>query len=148
MSTFVRTSLFTARIAVSLVYCIAGASKLFDIYGFATIIKSYGIVPFSLIPWIAILLPIIEVTSGIGLLLRKSWGLLSITLITIVFIGILSYSIATGLSITDCGCFSINIIPTSHSDGSALYNALFKDCIIIIACAALYYGKYNYKTIA
>lgn len=63
-----RPVLFTVRLALAAVYIIAGATKLYDVRGFAEIVNMYGIVPIDLLPFVALLLPLVEVVAGVALL--------------------------------------------------------------------------------
>ena len=129
------------RLALALVYIIAGTGKLLDVRGFAELVNLYGIVPLELLPVVALLLPIAEVGAGIGLLFRQQWALNAITAMTVLFMVILGYAIWSGLSIGDCGCFAPGDIPTGHDDGSALRAAFGRDVLLLVASVLLYFGQ-------
>lgn len=134
---------FVLRIGLALVYIIAGTGKIMDMQGFAEIIKFYDILPFSLIPFVALGLPIIEVIAGLGLILNRTWALHAITAMTILFMFVLGYAIWNDIAIGDCGCFAPGEVPQGHDDGSALREALIRDIGLLAASVLLYIARWR-----
>ena len=100
------------RIFVACLFLYAGATKLADTAGFAESIAAYRILPDPLVPCAAMGLPAAEVLAGFGALLNRRWGILGITGMMVLFLGVLSYGVATGLNI-DCGCFDTQAKPAA-----------------------------------
>jgi len=92
------------RLLLAFVFFYAGIVKLFDQHAFAVVIAGYGLLPESLIFPAAIVLPVVEVVTAVGLIVRLS-GFLTLAVVQLfIFIGVLSYGILLGLDV-DCGCF-------------------------------------------
>lgn len=117
------------------VYLYGGIPKLYDIGSFAEVVGAYGIVPDSLVFITAAVLPVLEVITGIGLLLNRKWAKISALLLLLLFISVLSYGIYLGLDI-DCGCFGAE--DPEHEAFSGLRSALIRDLVFLIpACYLL-----------
>ena len=87
-------------------FLVAGLLKLADPAKFAVDVSHYRLVPHALLNLVAILLPWIEVTSGVcvlaGLWLRAA--ALVITSLSAVFFAAILSALVRGLNI-ECGCF-------------------------------------------
>ena len=94
------------RLLVGGAFVVAGALKVADPAKFALDVSNYRLVPYELINLVAILLPWIEITSGLfvlaGIWLRAA--ALVITSLTVVFLVLIVSALARGLNI-ECGCF-------------------------------------------
>lgn len=126
------------RVALALVFVAAGGAKLADVRGFAEIIHHYGILPVWAVGPVALLLPLAEVVAGVGLLFAVRGSLTAIAAMCLLFLGVLGYALATGLSIGDCGCFAPGELPDGVEDGSALRGALARDLVLLAGVAYLY----------
>lgn len=125
------------------VYLYGGIPKLLDTKSFADIIAAYGIVPDSFVFATALILPVIEVITAVGLLLKKYWASVSALLLLLMFISILSYGIYLGLDI-DCGCFGPE--DPEHVAFSGLRSALIRDLFFLIpACYLLLFNSTKVK---
>ena len=121
------------RIPLGLAFVAAGALKFGDLGGFADVIDGFGLLPDPLVPFVALLLPILEVAAGAGLALDIRGSLSVVSGLILLFMGVLAYGIARGLDI-DCGCYG-------PGDAEAmvfghLQDALYRD--LVMACAAAY----------
>lgn len=126
------------RVALALVFVAAGGAKLADVRGFAEIIHHYGILPVWAVGPVALLLPLAEMIAGVGLLFAVRGSLAAIAAMCLLFLGVLGYALATGLSIGDCGCFAPGELPDGVEDGSALRGALVRDLVLLAGVAYLY----------
>ena len=94
------------RLVVGGAFVVAGVLKLADPAKFAVDVSHYRLVPYELLNLVAILLPWIEVTTGLfvlaGVWLRAA--ALVITSLTAVFFAAIVSALARGLNI-ECGCF-------------------------------------------
>ena len=94
------------RLLVGGAFVVAGALKVADPAKFALDVSNYRLVPYELINLVAILLPWIEITSGLfvlaGIWLRAA--ALVITSLTVMFLVLIVSALARGLNI-ECGCF-------------------------------------------
>lgn len=98
--------LLAARIVLAFVFIYAAISKAADPEGFAKAISNYKLLPIFIINIFAIILPWIELSSGIlllfGISVKENSAIISAMLL--LFIIAIGISLARGLNI-DCGCF-------------------------------------------
>lgn len=98
--------LLLSRVILGFIFIYAGMEKISDPEGFARSINNYKLLPFSFINVAALILPWVEVTTGLlllfGIVSKESAFILS-SLLIVFFIAI-TISLFRGLNI-DCGCF-------------------------------------------
>ena len=116
------------RIGLAAVFLTAGALKMLDPEGFGREVAQYGIVPESLTAVFASLLLPIEVAVGAALLInfRPVLALGMATGMLLLFIGAISFALATDQPLQDCGCFGRNISRTPAQ-------TLVEDCLFVAA---------------
>ena len=92
-------------------FVVAGVAKVADPPGFAHEIHNYGIVPGLAVNVMAMVLPWLEIVTGVALFLgiatRTATRILAILLV--VFIAALSINLARGKPV-DCGCFGTSAV--------------------------------------
>lgn len=98
--------LFIIRVVIAFIFIYAGAEKISNPDDFALSISNYRLLPIASLNFFAVILPWIEIVSGILLLFgisvkENSAIILSLLLLFTIAIVI---SLFRGLSI-DCGCF-------------------------------------------
>lgn len=93
------------RIALSVVFCMAGITKLMDQPGTLEAVKNFG-APKSLAPAVALVLPFVELAIAVGLLFSKTTALSSIGALLLLglFVVAISVNLARGQT-HDCHCF-------------------------------------------
>jgi uncharacterized membrane protein YphA (DoxX/SURF4 family) len=123
------------RLTIAGVFLWSGVTKALHPGDFASIIAAYGLLPDWLIYPAAIVLILAEIVAGVGLLFEKRGALTLITVMMLVFIGILSFGIHLGLDI-DCGCFGPND-PEAEAFHD-LRGALFRDLLLMLVIGYLY----------
>lgn len=136
-----------SRCILAAVFFYGGIPKLLNIDAFAGIVDAYGITPDFLVYPVALIIPLLEVVSAVGLLLARTWSLIITVLLFAIFIFVLSYGILIGLDI-DCGCFAPSD-PEFHAF-SSLREALIRDLILLIPVGVAIWHqkqKYNMKKI-
>jgi uncharacterized membrane protein YphA (DoxX/SURF4 family) len=97
------------RLVVGGIFVYASLDKVTHPDAFARIVFNYHLVPAPLINLIALVLPMVELVSGVLLILGvwpRSAGLILLVL-TAVFILALSVNWVRGVSL-ECGCFSVS----------------------------------------
>jgi uncharacterized membrane protein YphA (DoxX/SURF4 family) len=114
------------RLALACLFIFGGVIKLFDPKAFAATISSYDLVPETLLPVVAIGLPLIETVAGAALVFDRPWGLHLITGLLALFVFVLGYGIAGDLNV-DCGCFGKEEL---HKQAS-LRGAFYRDLLLI-----------------
>jgi uncharacterized membrane protein YphA (DoxX/SURF4 family) len=98
--------LFLVRITLAFIFIYAGATKISDPEGFALSISNYRLLPVSVLNFLAITLPWIEIITAIllvfGIAVKENSAIIfSMLFIFTIAIGV---SLLRGLNI-DCGCF-------------------------------------------
>ncbi|ADE55233.1 DoxX family protein [Coraliomargarita akajimensis DSM 45221] len=94
------------RLILAATFIAAALPKIAAPSAFADAIANYRVCPDQLVDWLAIILPWIELTIGLGLLvpwLQRSSGLI-MTALLFLFISLHLSAWARGLDI-ECGCF-------------------------------------------
>ncbi|WP_034603070.1 MauE/DoxX family redox-associated membrane protein [Maridesulfovibrio frigidus] len=129
-------SYLVIRLTLASVFFYAGASKLFDTQGFATVISGYGLLPDSLTSFAAIGLPVAEILIAAALVWDVKGSLSIYLLLLIVFMGVLAHGINMGLDV-DCGCFAPGD-PEAEAYHS-LREAFFRDLVLLAGCVSLYW---------
>jgi uncharacterized membrane protein YphA (DoxX/SURF4 family) len=125
------------RIALGIVFVIAGLPKLLDPKAFAKAVSMYEIVPEQILPLVALVVPITEVLAGIGLILNIKGSLTVIAGLLVSFITILSYGVFNDLDI-DCGCS----IPWESAKHANLKSALLRDLVMFGMVIYLYIWRW------
>jgi uncharacterized membrane protein YphA (DoxX/SURF4 family) len=96
-----------ARLVVGVFFVWASLDKITDPAGFAKIVHNYHLLPGNLVNVFAIILPWLELLSGMALILgtRTSGAAAIISVLLVAFMIAATSAMARGIKI-DCGCFS------------------------------------------
>jgi uncharacterized membrane protein YphA (DoxX/SURF4 family) len=96
-----------ALIGIGLVFLAAGGLKALDPEAFAEQVTGYGIIPASFSQIVVYTLLPFEVALGIALIVgyRRKLVIAAAVVMLVGFIGLLSYTWATGGDVSNCGCF-------------------------------------------
>ncbi len=119
--------LFLFRIILGLLFTYSGIIKIIDTPGFANSILNYKLLPDLLINFLAIILPWIELTAGLLLLLGISVkeNIFIINILLVVFIIAIMINLLRGLDI-NCGCFGT-------LNGTKIgFTKLSENCILLV----------------
>jgi putative oxidoreductase len=112
-----------ARFGLAGLFLYAGALKIADAPGFAQDISHYRLLPDSLAALSAVVLPVLELVTGVGLLLRRyvqGAALLS-ALMLLLFAAAMAQAKLRGIDL-ECGCFGASSA-TQVSFGKVALNA-------------------------
>lgn len=122
-----------ARLLVAFVFIYAAIGKIVDPQTFSKEISNYGILPFFVINLSALILPWLELFSGILLLAGISikTNALIIGGLLFVFIVAVAIAMAKGLNI-NCGCFSHRIVYIG-------WKKIFENTGLFICCAYIFF---------
>jgi len=126
---------FIIRCILAAVFVYAGAGKLLDVQGFATVISGYGLLPAQLNYVAALVLPLAEILIAAGLVWDVKGSLSSYSILLLVFMAVLAHGINMGLDV-DCGCFA-----PGDPEGEAYHSlreALLRDAFLLAGCGYLY----------
>lgn len=113
------------RLLLAGVFLIAGLAKLSDKKGTFSLLQNFGL-PYKLIPFFALLLPLVELTVGTLLVLTSTLrvGALGELLLLTLFTAIIITNLAKGRN-PDCRCFGqINVTPIG-------WNTLIRNSILL-----------------
>ena len=124
------------RLGLAVLFIYAGAVKLADPRAFARTISHYGLVPEPLLPTVAVGLPVIEWLAGIALLLNLVPGLHAVSVLLLLFAGVLGYGYFTNMDI-DCGCFGQQEL----AEHKGLVYAFYRDLGLLAAVAFLHWSR-------
>ncbi len=110
MRRMITVGLVALRIVIGLVFVVSGLAKMWDIYGFMEIVKSYGFLPESLVVPVSIIIPFVEFALGLMLLLNYRPYSASLLLLgmVVIFTGFSAKRYLAG-NASDCGCFGETI---------------------------------------
>jgi uncharacterized membrane protein YphA (DoxX/SURF4 family) len=129
------------RVSIAAVFVYAGFVKIIDPKAFARVISHYDMVPESLLPFIAIGLPVLELFAGLALAFNIRGSLSVITGLLMLFSIVLGYGIFNNLNI-DCGCFNSEELSQQQN----LKLAFYRDLILIGGVFFLFMsGRYSPK---
>jgi uncharacterized membrane protein YphA (DoxX/SURF4 family) len=100
-------AVFAARLAVGVIFLLAGVAKLASPGTFTATLLAYDVLPVGLLRPLALILPWVEVVVGLYLLVglfARPAAWVAIALLA-VFMGAIGQAVLRGLSLEDCGCF-------------------------------------------
>jgi putative oxidoreductase len=119
-----------ARWVLGAIFLFAAFHKIMAPEIFAKAIYSYGLFPENSINLIAIILPLLELFSGLSLVfgLYYRGGIAILCGLLSIFIAALSTNLIRGHQF-DCGCFSAG----GPNSGSDVVNLLIRDILFLIA---------------
>jgi uncharacterized membrane protein YphA (DoxX/SURF4 family) len=124
------------RLGLACIFIYAGFIKLLDPRAFAHAIAQYDLLPETLLPLVAVGLPVLELLAGVGLSFEVRGSLTLMALLLLIFLVILGYAIWQNLDI-DCGCFTLDEL--AAQDG--VITAFRRDLIMIGATLFLYWRR-------
>lgn len=136
-----RYILLFSRFIIAFVFIFAALEKISDPAAFSEAIVNYRIFPYYSVSMIALVVPWIELISGILLLfgistLENSYILGSMLLFFIIIIAI---SMIRGLNI-DCGCFG-----THHAQAAGLSKILENSIMLLLTLHIIFFGEHKVK---
>ncbi len=123
-------------------FVVAGLAKIADPPGFAHEIHNYGLVPGAFVNAMALVLPWLEVITGVALFLgiarRSAARILGILLI--VFIVALSINLFRGKPV-DCGCFGASTVQKTDADRlKEMKLVILRDVGLLLLAAQILYA--------
>lgn len=124
------------RLIIGLTFVVASIGKIGDPGKFATIIYGYYLFPGWIINFSAIVLPFVELFSGMALILGvvPRSALMIINTLLFIFIVAITVNLLRGHQF-DCGCFSL----TETSSASSALWLLIRDIALFFSAIYLFY---------
>ena len=133
------------QIALGLFFVIAALPKIVDPPSFAHMIYNYRIVPPALLNFMALVMPWIELLSGLALILGI-WRGTARTIIgamLLTFIIAISINLAVGNAI-DCGCFDVSSAGKTREERLAdMKLVIFRDLGMLLMVAQLWWASHE-----
>ncbi|HKL25260.1 MAG TPA: MauE/DoxX family redox-associated membrane protein [Desulfuromonadales bacterium] len=132
------------RLVLAGIFFWSGVTKAVHPMQFADIIGAYGLLPEALLLPAALSLIAAEILAAAALLFEKRGGLTLIALMTLLFVGVLSYGLLLGLDI-DCGCFG-----PGDPEAEAFHDlrgALLRDLLLLAAIGYLYLWRFRNRLV-
>ena len=105
-----RILVLVSRLLVGAIFMWAAIPKLMDPQAFAESIANYHLLPTTMVPWVAVITPILEFITALGLILGvvPRASALTIAGMLVVFSIAIAQAITRGIDI-DCGCFGSTV---------------------------------------
>lgn len=126
------------RLIMGMLFIYAGVIKLTDPAGFAMTINLYGVVTWRMSTILAYIIPLIEIITGLCLVLdiKGALGVLVVQLLG--FMCILLYALHIGLE-ADCGCFGTP--RSTANDPVGPLEAFVRDACMMGTCMIIYWQR-------
>lgn len=121
------------------IFAYSGLIKLLDTERFTVILAGFGLLPREFMHPAALLLPLAELCSGIGLIFAVRGCLTAITLMLVLFMAVLGWGIHLGLDI-DCGCFGPEDPEQTYK---GLKAALARDAVLMAAVIVIFWQNWR-----
>ncbi|MFC1671253.1 MauE/DoxX family redox-associated membrane protein [Spirochaetota bacterium] len=131
------------RIVMGLLFVFSGFFKVIDPEAFSKIIIMYDIIPLVLVPYCAIVVPVLELLLGILLVAGykvKASAFISMILM-IMFSIFIAINIYRGASF-DCGCFELNRLGLGFDETLSI-KLVIRDIILLLLFLIVFRAKRN-----
>ena len=129
--------LITLRWSIAVIFIVAGITKILNPFTFAEDIDNYRMLPYLLVTIMAIVMPWLEIFSGIFLVVGKlrQGAIFILLLLNVIFLIAITSAIIRGLDIT-CGCFAIT------NEGTKVgITRLIQDILLFVSLIYIYYHE-------
>ena len=133
-----------ARLILGGIFIFASLDKISNPDAFATAIGNYHVMPFGLENLLALILPWLELLSGIFIIagIMVDGAAIMIIMMNMVFIIAISQALARGISI-ECGCFSVS--SPGEGDNIGLITVIRDIGYLTLAFLVFYRQKYQFE---
>ena len=144
---FIQGSRGTAvlRILMGLLFIYSGIFKAIDPENFSRAVQNYDVLPLLLVPYCAMIIPYVEMITG--LLLSAGWKIRPASLILLclmmIFTAAIAVNVLRGRSF-DCGCFELKIFGIKETVSAWL---VMRDLMIAAILLMFLSGKRYYYSI-
>lgn len=136
---FFSVILIIIRWALGILLLFAGIMKLLDVESFVLALDSLNGIPQISIPFIAALLPPIEIVVALYLFWNVIGGAIGALLLNVCFLIIIGYNYLTGFTGIDCGCFGDLI--TSEVSLSAIVRQVLLSGLSVYLVYSIYSAR-------
>src|SRR5437588_9244595 len=131
------------QLALGVFFVAAALPKIVDPPSFAHMVYNYRIVPGAAINLMALVMPWIELLSGLALIL----GIWTGTARTIVAALLVTFIIAISINLArhnaiDCGCFDVSVAGKTREERLAdMHLVILRDAGMLLMCAQLWWAS-------
>ena len=131
------------QLALGVIFIAAALPKIADPPSFAHMVYNYRIVPGAAINLMALVMPWIELLSGLALIL----GIWTGTARTIVAALLATFIIAISINLArhnaiDCGCFDVSVAGKTREERLAdMHFVILRDVGMLLMCAQLWWAS-------
>ncbi len=135
------------QIALGVIFVVASLPKIADPPSFAHMIYNYKIMPWALINPLALIMPWIELLSGLALILGiwKGTARTIIAAMLFVFILAISFNLVRGNPI-DCGCFDVSAANKTTAERYAdMRFVILRDIGMLLMAGQLWLASHQLK---
>ena len=135
------------QIALGLIFVVAALPKIVDPPSFAHVIYNYKIMPWALVNPMALIMPWIELLSGLALILGiwKGTARTIIGILLLTFIAAISINLVRGNAI-DCGCFDVSAANKTTEERLAdMRFVILRDSGMLLMLAQLWWASHQLK---
>ena len=132
------------RIFIGCMFVFSGYFKAVDLESFESLIRMYDIVPDFLAVYPAIVIPYIELITG--LLLIAGYKIRAVSFILFCFMGMFSIFISINIwrgNNFDCGCFELSRLGIGISEDLSI-KLVIRDVIFMLIFYVFFMAKKNY----
>ena len=138
MDFFKGPAVLLSRLILGAVFIYASLDKIMNPDDFAKAIGNYHVLPFGLENLLALVLPWVELLTGLCLIIgvMVDGATVLIILMNIVFIFAISQALARGISI-ECGCFSVS----SEGGDNIGLQTIIRDIGYLLLAYVVYYRQ-------
>lgn len=128
-----------ARGMLAAVFLYAGSAKAADVEGFEAALAAFVLLPEAIVPWVARVLPWLEIATGLALLIPRfsRAGAWAAAALLVSFMGLLGWAMSEGL-VVGCGCFGREEEPPSPE---IMGRALIRNGLLLAAAWWLAWRK-------
>jgi len=138
------------QIFLGLIFVVASLPKIADPPSFAHMVYNYRILPGALINISAIVMPWMELFSGLALILgvwtRPARWIISLLLLT--FMVAITINLARNNAI-DCGCFDLSAAGRTHEERiQDMWLVILRDTGMLVMCAQLWWAGKTSRRVA
>ena len=134
-----------ARLILGGVFILASLDKISNPGDFAAAIGNYHILPFGIENLLALILPWLELLTGIFIItgIMVDGAAIMIILMNMMFIIAISQALARGISI-ECGCFSVSEV-AGEGDKIGIVTVIRDIGYLILGFLIFYRQKYQFE---
>jgi len=128
---------FAVRGALAALMLASAVHKLRDLAGFRQAVEDYRLLPASVSPAVALLVPLAEAVAGVATLFGSGSGLVAAAALLLLYAAAIAINLRRGRRTIDCGCLAFGKTGQPIHAGMVLRNALLAMLGLAVAFAGM-----------